>query len=733
MFFHARHLRRLVPICCISLLISYTIACSPTPGTTPATPIRLPTLPAPTPTSAPSLATATIAPTPGTIDLSQARPAIVHTVPPPLSGGPPPDLTDVYFVTAQTGFGVTAKGGIYRSLDGGVTWQVRFRRGGARFTQMVFSDAETGMALGTSDCLTLYNNCEGPAILARTSDGGDTWEIIEPKGSTLEPDVVRALPGLSVIAISPQVSYAVHDPDQNFPPFDVLLVTDDGGVHWQTVPLPQDTIATGGISFLDPLHGYITAWRRDIGYGQLLATSDGGQTWQIRYESPAFPVDSLQFLDAQHGFAGGGEGGKESSSQQLFATDDGGTSWHLIYHHEQSVYGHRITKIRFGSMTNGWATLGGCNSLGENGPCGGSLWHTSDGGLTWLAPPDNNIPGDVVRFSSIGDTAWVAPGGEFVRKGLSILYRTTDGVTSWKPFWRPEALSISRVQFIGARIGWMDTNIGFFQTRDGGAHWAPYTLGTPVTREDHPFFVSESVVVAVHSWDIAHYRATLQSSDLFRSEDGGQTWQAVPLPLLQTYAARGTITFAGSDDGWFALPLECGPANCSTAILATTDAGRSWQQRSLVQDVRYPIIAFGDKQHGVMIGQREYGSQRRAFLTNDGGSSWSEQPLPLSYVGAGAIESISLSFGQPSAFGSNKTWFTGQSSHMLGSRYDANGLLIYSGDTGQHWAVSRLDGLDPSQVQFVTPSDGWLIASGHLYSTHNGGQDWQQVWSEISP
>jgi hypothetical protein len=211
---HARHVRRLAPICCMFLLISYTISCAPASEATrePATPT--PTAAIPAATSLPSVVTPTATPMPGAIDLSQTQPAVVHTVPTPSSDGPPPNLTDVYFVSASTGFGVTATGGIYRSTDGGVTWQIRFRRSDARFYQVVFGDATTGMALGGSECIP-GPNCNGPTILARTNDSGDNWEIIQPEAP--EPQIVQALPVLNIAFVSAMVSYAVPDPDQNAP------------------------------------------------------------------------------------------------------------------------------------------------------------------------------------------------------------------------------------------------------------------------------------------------------------------------------------------------------------------------------------------------------------------------------------------------------------------------------------------------------------------------------------
>ncbi|MGI8689941.1 MAG: WD40/YVTN/BNR-like repeat-containing protein [Thermomicrobiales bacterium] len=650
-----------------------------------------------------------------------------------MSDGPPPDLTDVYFVTAQTGFGVTANGGIYRSSDGGATWQIRFRRGGARFFQVVFSDANTGMALGTSDCLTLYNNCEGPAILARTSDGGDSWDVIEPGAPT--PGIASALPFLTIAIVSPKVSYAVRDPDQQSFPIDGfangLLATNDGGIHWRSVPLPQKTYAMGGISFLSPAQGYITTWREDTKEYQVLATTDGGQHWGVRYSDPAFPLYAVQFLDAQHGFAGGGWGGKPDiatpPTEALLATDDGGTTWHLVYHRDDPRGGLRITRLHFGGLAIGWSAVGGCNSLGGNGPCGGSLRFTTDGGRTWTVDPSHGKRTNVVRFSSISSTAWIAPGGgEFARTGLSILDRTTDGGATWQTFWRPEALTVSHIQFVNPQVGWMDTNVGFFQTRDSGAHWTSYALGAPVVMEDRPVFASESVVLAMRGKDPTRDPNNGGDRELVRSEDGGKTWQSVSL-VLPPNVSRGVpaIAFAGPDNGWLTLPIDCNTGDCPIIIFATTDGGRTWQQRSTPLPVNRASLAFGDTESGTLIGVGDR-SQDHVLITMDGGRTWDEQPLPRDMRTGSEINGIAPS--PPSVLNEREIWFA-----------DSVGSLIHSKDAGRHWIVSRLDGIGfITQVRFVSQSDGWLIASyvsggsASLFVTHNDGQDWQQVWPEIS-
>ncbi len=66
-------------------------------------------------------------------------------------------------------------------------------------------------------------------------------------------------------------------------------------------------------------------------------------------------------------------------------------------------------------------------------------------------------------------------------------------------------------------------------------------------------------------------------------------------------------------------------------------------------------------------------------------------------------------------------------------------MLLHSTDGGRHWTVYRSEALVPARVHFVTPEDGWLIATvagvpwsqGRLFVTHDGGQSWQQVWPAV--
>jgi len=737
---HYRRCRSETLVCCLCLLaacnMSHTMVSTPI-AESPAAPTVAPTG-TPARSTAPRVnpqASAMPAPVPGhgMIDLSRTQSPVIQLAVAPPGDGPPTDLTDVSFVSAQEGFGVTFGGGIYHTGDAGVSWVRLFQRDGTRLTQVQFSDAANGMALGRDGCLP-GPNCTGATVVVRTGDGGATWQVIQP--ATPTPQIADALPWLQVVAVSAEVSYAVHDPDQNGAPIAGLdggmIATDDGGAHWHAVPLPPGFTTSGGLSFLSPLRGYVTGWRGDTNAAQILATEDGGQSWRVVYADPAFPLRAVQFLDPRHGFAGGGWGGKPGEGapppEALVATDDGGATWQTVYRRDNMRSGQPITRLRFVSPTTGWSALGGCNSLGANGPCGGTLRFTTDGGRTW-----NETGKDIVQFSSVGTVAWLVRGDLSHLSTPSVLDRTTDGGVSWQTFWHPAAFTVDRVQFVGLQVGWIDTNAGVFQTVDGGAHWMPYTFGAPVVMEDRPVFASPTVVLAFHEHDALLDPARDPHRDLLRSDDGGRTWQPVPLALPASVDPGGspTLAFAGPDDGWLTLVTDCHSSPCPSAVFATTDGGRSWQARTPAVFAGSPL-SFGDNRHGAAVGKGM--ASDYLLLTADGGGTWAQQPLPPG-IRVGSIAPGGDPPSAPSVVGagggpSGSIWFAG----MLPQ--GGEGALFHSDDAGQHWTISRLGRLSPGQIRFVTPLDGWLIASasgqaGALLVTHDGGQSWQQVWPVI--
>jgi photosystem II stability/assembly factor-like uncharacterized protein len=262
------------------------------------------------------------------------------------------------------------------------------------------------------------------------------------------------------------------------------------------------------------------------------------------------------------------------------------------------------------------------------------------------------------------------------------------------------------VHFLDQRVGWVRTGGSAYQTRDGGEHWALSRL-TP------------TLTVAPTGPDsaVAYVQPSGRVPRLERTEDGGRSWQPVPLPPASGRdESRASLVLADSRHGWLAMPTYCKSGYCPMVLYATADGGRTWEERttSLPQastDWGSTALAFGDEQHGAAA------RGRHLLLTADGGRTWRDQPF------VGIMEIVSLSY-----VGASEIWVAGSD--------EARGVLLHSRDAGQRWEVYRFEALLPYQISFTTAADGWLTGRfeeqpGSLLATYDGGRTWQQVQPSI--
>ena len=154
-----------------------------------------------------------------------------------------------------------------------------------------------------------------------------------------------------------------------------------------------------------------------VGYGHILATTDGGRAWTTQYSGPA-RLDQVDFTDAGHGWAVG--------EDTLLATSNGGQTWTPV-----TDPCHAIRSVHFVTPDLGYAVFGGGQTDStmvrlDGGvpaaPGGGTLLRTSDGGRTWLAVPGSPADVQTVCFSD--------PDGGFLATPGRV-WHTTDGGLAW--------------------------------------------------------------------------------------------------------------------------------------------------------------------------------------------------------------------------------------------------------------------------------------------------------------
>ncbi len=141
---------------------------------------------------------------------------------------------------------------ILATSDGGRTWRPMavpvLPKGGAAPTDIAFADRRHGWA---------FFAFVGYAELYATADGGRRWHALDI-GSASYPQLFSGRQGLVLTEGADAPS---------------LLVTSDGGGHFQTRPLPKGFPTYGMIAFASPALGYAADQQR------LWETADGGRSW----------------------------------------------------------------------------------------------------------------------------------------------------------------------------------------------------------------------------------------------------------------------------------------------------------------------------------------------------------------------------------------------------------------------------------------------------------------------
>jgi photosystem II stability/assembly factor-like uncharacterized protein len=403
---------RLPVLLSMSMVILAMLACSLLGTNTMPQPEDTATPPGPAGTAVLSTPTSAPISTPISTDLPTPSGSVVTD----------PQLISIRFLDESQGWGVTSQY-ILRTDDGGATWYDVTPSGATDFGYgpiSYFMDASHGWVAipNPSDPME-------PGQLYRTSDGGVTWEESSfPAGmggnfSFVDPSNGFFMADLGAGAGSNWVA---------------INATTDGGASWVSVfshepgttegagDLPGSGMKSGMI-FRDTTHGWVTGNIPMENYIYLYATADGGHTWNLQ---PAKVTSDLGTV-----FAGTypptffGENGVmpvtlvgSVINLVIYTSADGGATWTpspaLV------ANAGRGELVDFVSPTDGfvWAM--------------GRFAVTHDGAQTWETVTPSIPFGD--NFSSMDfvdtSTGWVLT---MNADSHSSLYKTTDGGTTWTP------------------------------------------------------------------------------------------------------------------------------------------------------------------------------------------------------------------------------------------------------------------------------------------------------------
>ena len=223
-----------------------------------------------------------------------------------------------------------------------------------------------------------------------------------------------------------------------------MLRTTDGGISWQSSPLP----VSGRMLFVDSLRGWCVQGSSYGGPGSIYRTDDAGGHW-IQQCSTANPLMTVDFIDHLRGWAAG-------ISSDLWRTTDGGVHWDLLYA-DCDLY---VTSLNFINSEEGWAGT-------DN-----AVIHTTDGGSTWTRQRQGWCEG--VQF--------VDGNHGFASTGYRVIC-TTDGGKSWGQARLPSAFKdecpVTGIFFKNSNEGIIAGEYALVYTDDGGVHTGIECAPTP--------------------------------------------------------------------------------------------------------------------------------------------------------------------------------------------------------------------------------------------------------------
>jgi len=200
-------------------------------------------------------------------------------------------LLSVQFADVNTGIAVGTGGTVIHTSDGGATWRTAIL--------VPYSVNLYGVDMGDADIAWAVGGGAILDVIWRTTDGGFTWEALNPPALHAQYFSICSLDALNSVAVGSAGT---------------IVRTFDGGESWSqasTVPVATNM---RGVSMIDANTGWAVGDN-----GAAWTTSDGGDNWTTQTSGTPATLRSVSFVDANNGTAVG--------YASILHTTNGGATW----------------------------------------------------------------------------------------------------------------------------------------------------------------------------------------------------------------------------------------------------------------------------------------------------------------------------------------------------------------------------------------------------------------------
>ena len=541
----------------------------------------------------------------------------------------PHDSKRVFAAVLGHPYGPNAERGVFRSIDGGATWQ-----------NVLYKDENTGavdLAFDPSNAQTVYamlwaarqapweigESFKGPGSgLFKSTDGGSTWQPLTGGLPTVAQGLGRI--GIAIAPSDPRRMYALVDAKEGG-----VYRSDDAGANWQRVN-HEERVWGRGSDFacvrVDPKDKdviYIanTSTYRSMDGGASFTAikgAPGGDDYHTIWINPDDP--SIILL---------------ASDQGATISVNGGETWSSWYNQPTAQFYHVITDKRFPYWVYGGQQESGSvgtASRGDDGEITFRDWHpvgVEEYGYVAPDPLNPNIVygGKVSRYNqATGEVQQVGPslgrrGGKyrFVRTmpllfspvdphilylGSQMLLRTANGGQSW------EEISPDLTRASSEIPPGIPPNLGVFTSADpekGKHRGVIYTIA--------PSYKDGNVIWVGTDDGLIHL-----------TRDAGKTWTNVTPPALTPWSKVSVMDASHFDAASaYAAINRFRLDDLAPHIWRTHDFGKTWKEitRGLPDNAPTNTVREDSRRKGLLFA----GSERAVWVSFNDGDDW--EPLRL--------------------------------------------------------------------------------------------------------
>jgi photosystem II stability/assembly factor-like uncharacterized protein len=536
----------------------------------------------------------------------------------------PRDANLVFVAALGHGYGPNKERGVFRSKDGGKSWQA-----------VLYKDENTGaidLAFDPEDSKTIlaalwntrrppwnvYPPSYGPGSgLYRSVDGGDTWTQVTNGIPTEKLGRIR----IAFAPSAPRRVYAIVDAKEGG-----LYVSEDAGVGWKRASSDRRIWERGwyfGGVTVDPKNA-------DIVYAldtALYRSTDGGKTF--------FPFKGAPGGDDYHRLWIDPDDSRRmivASDQGAVATVDGGKTWSSWYNQPTAQFYHVATDDRFPYWIYGAQQDSGAAatpSRTDYRTITQRDWNEiSSGGESGYLVPDPTDP-NIIWGGTVGRFDWRTLQDQDVDPTLAYPgdYRGEWTLPLTMSPRDPKAIYFGR-QFL-------------FKTKDGGRHWVkaspdltrenpavPETLDPATAENSDVKGARRGVIYAIALSPLVDGRIWCGTDDglIWLSRDDGKSWQDVTPKELTAWSKVGIIEASHFDaDTAYAAIDRHRLDDLKAHILRTKDGGKTWT--SIAQGIPDGSFVNVVREDPVRRGLLYAGTETGVYVSFDDGASW--QPLKL--------------------------------------------------------------------------------------------------------